>query len=464
MAEGRSRPAWAEIDLAAVRHNIAMLLQVSSPAAVCAVVKADAYGHGAPAVGRAALEGGAAGLAVAIVEEGIELREAGISQPILLLSEPPADAVEAVAAGGLTPTLTTAEGVERMVRAARKIGSRISVHVKVDTGMHRMGAAPSEVPELAAAVVEAPELALEGLWTHLAVADGTTPDDRAFTSAQLERFDDVVAALAPKGIRPAVLHAGNSAAAIGWPESRYGMVRCGIAVYGQLPSPALAGALADATGGGVLRPVMALRARVAAVRTLDAGSRPSYGRMRPLPERSLVATVPIGYADGVPRALFRAGFRVLIGGRRRPLAGMVTMDQIMVDCGSDGDVHPGDEVTLLGRQGDEEITASEWAERLGTITYEVLCGIGPRVPRITDGATEAGWGSLSPTRSGSGGTGGLGGPGGPGDLAGPGTLASGRFGRGDKRVSARGTRRASGRRAGRADSKEQGRDDQGGVR
>jgi alanine racemase len=387
VAEGRSRPAWAEIDLSAIRHNAALLGRLSAPAALCAVVKADAYGHGAPAAARAAVAGGAARLAVALVDEGVELREAGIPEPVLLLSEPPPEAAGAVVAAGLTPTVASIGSVAGLAAAATALGAVLPVHVKVDTGMHRVGADPAEAAALAAAVAAEPALVLEGLWTHLAVADGESAEDRAYTAAQLDRFDAVVSGLAAAGHRPAILHAANSAGAIAWPRSRYDMVRSGIALYGHLPSPALADAFAAATGGASLRPTLALRARVTAVRRLDAGERPSYGRLRPLPVASVVATVPIGYADGVPRALFDAGFEVLIGGRRCPLAGMVTMDQIVVDCGPDASVAPGDEVTLLGRQGSEEITVAEWAGRLGTIGYEVLCGIGPRVPRVVVSGT-----------------------------------------------------------------------------
>jgi len=375
--EGRSRSTWTEVDLEAIRHNVAQMLRISSPAALCAVVKADAYGHGAPGVASAAIEGGAAGLAVALVDEGIELREAGITQPVLLLSEPPLDAADAVVAGGLTPTLATVGSVAPLAAAARRLGVRLSVHVKVDTGMHRVGASVTEVPSLVAAVAEEPMLRLEGLWTHLAVAG----EDKEFTALQLRRFDGVVAALAAAGIRPTLLHVANSAGAITCPEARYDLVRCGITIYGELPAGA-AGAMAP----DVLQPALSLRSKVSAVRELEAGERPSYGRLRPLPERSLVATVPIGYADGVPRALFNAGFSVLIGGRRRPLAGMVTMDQIVVDCGPGADVALGDEVVLIGRQGDDAITVSEWAGLMGTIGYEVLCGIGPRVPRVEKGS------------------------------------------------------------------------------
>jgi alanine racemase len=382
MAEGRSRPAWAEVDTAALAHNASVLRRISAPAALCAVVKADGYGHGALAAARAALEGGAEWLAVAIVDEGIELREAGISAPILLLSEPPAAAAEDVVAHGLTPTVAGPDVLSFLADAARRLGVRLGVHVKVDTGMHRVGVAPEEAVSLWAAVAGKPELSPEGLWTHLAVADGGTEGDREFTERQLRRFDDVAAAVTAAGPRPRILHAANSAGAVSWPSGRHDLVRCGICLYGVAPSASVAADLAAAGDRLGLRPALSLRSAVVAVRRLGAGERPSYGRLRPLPADAVVATVPLGYADGVPRALFGAGYSVLIGGRRRPLAGMVTMDQIVVDCGPDADVAPGDEVTLLGRQGDEEITATEWAELLGTIAYEVLCGIGPRVPRV----------------------------------------------------------------------------------
>src|SRR6185437_9479991 len=342
-------------------------------------------------------------LAVAMVDEGVELREAGITQPILLLSEPPEGSEATVVAAGITPTVASERVVGRLAAAARAgqaawatgsgQGTRpgtpgpLGVHLKVDTGMHRVGADPGDVPSVVKAVQAEPVLALEGLWTHLAVADGITDDARAFTTTQLDRFDAAVAAAVAAGTRPAVFHAANSAGAIAWPRARYDMVRCGIAVYGELPAPALAGVLDAVAPGDTLRPALSLKARVTAVRRLEAGDRPAYGRLRPLPDRSVVATVPLGYADGVPRALFGAGFSVLVGGRRRPLAGMVTMDQIVVDCGPDATVAVGDEVVLLGRQGDEEVTTAEWATLLDTIGYEVVCGIGPRVPRIyVDGA------------------------------------------------------------------------------
>ncbi len=382
MAQGRSRPAWAEIDLAAVAHNASVLARLAAPADLCAVVKAHGYGHGGPAVARAAVAGGARCLAVALVDEGVELRQHGITAPVLLLSECGADAVDTALAYGLTPTLYSVEAIEACAGSARAAGRQVAVHVKVDTGMHRVGADPVDLQAIAAAVVREPMLQLEGIWTHLPVADGEQPEDRTYTEGQLDLFERLVAGLAAAGIAAPVLHAANTAGATAFARSRYDMVRCGIGLYGYLPGPAVQEAFAGQAEGDRLRPAMALKARVVAVRRLEPGERPSYGRLRPLPARSSVATVPIGYADGVPRALFGAGYEVLIGGARRPLAGMVTMDQIVVDCGDDDRVRPGDEVVLLGRQGEEVITADDWAAMLGTISYEVVCGVGPRMPRV----------------------------------------------------------------------------------
>jgi len=367
------RPAWAEVDLEAVRHNTAVLAARAAPAHLMAVVKADGYGHGAVAVALAALESGATWLGVALVEEGIELREAGIEGPILLLSEPPPDAADVVVGTALTPVVYTRRFIDALAKAAADAGrvEPFPVHLKVDTGMHRVGCDPAEAPDLARAVRRHDELALEGLLTHLAAADD--PAEADYTAAQLTRFEAVRRELARARIRPALLHAANSAGLLSGAPACFSLVRCGIALYGIPPGPALEGA-AD------LRPALSLRARVAAVRRLPAGERISYGLRYHLESDSTVAVVPMGYADGVARRLGEAGAQVLIGGRRRPMAGVVTMDQLMVDLGSDT-CEPGDEVVLVGRQGDEEITASEWAQLLSTIPYEVCCSIGPRVPR-----------------------------------------------------------------------------------
>jgi alanine racemase len=370
-ATGSRRPVWAEIDLAAVRHNTAVLAARVAPAQLCAVVKAFAYGHGVVPVARATVASGASWLAVALVDEGAVLREAGVTAPILLLSEPLPSAMGDVVGLGLTPTIYTPEGLAGLVAAARRAGRTVPVHVKVDTGMHRVGAAESDAIALAADVARHPTLRLEGFWTHFAVADD--PAD-GFTAEQGRRFAAAVGALARAGIRPPLLHACNSAGALAHPGAHHDLVRCGIAVYGVAPSPALAGA-AD------LRPVLSLHARVSYVKQVATGEGMSYGLRYRLNRPSVIATVPIGYADGVPWRLGVAGGEVLIGGRRRPIAGAVTMDQILVDCGAAGRVAVGDEVVLIGRQGEGSIDAWEWATKAGTIAYDVLCGIGPRVPK-----------------------------------------------------------------------------------
>jgi len=377
--EGVHRPAWAEISRSALAHNVQALKGVLGDTLLCAVVKANGYGHGAQLVARAMLEGGADSLAVAIVDEGIEFRDAGVSVPILLLAEVPDDTILDALSHSLTLTIGSLAGARAAVAAAEKLGGLHRVHVKVDTGMHRMGVAPGDVDALVDVLLASRAIDLEGLYTHFSVADGSSADDRAFTRAQIEIFADVVTHLAARDVRPRVLHAANSAGALGYPESRHSMARVGLALYGYLPEGWLGGALEEF--GVTLEPVMTLRAQVAAVRRLDAGERPSYGRRRALARPATVATVPFGYADGYPRRLFEAGEDVLINAKRYPLAGTVTMDQLLIDCDDDA-VAVGDDVVLLGQQGEQEITAEEWARRANTITWEILCGIGARVPRV----------------------------------------------------------------------------------
>ena len=377
--EGVRRPAWAEISRSALAHNVAALQRVLGPTRLCAVVKANGYGHGAPLAARAALEGGAHALAVAIVDEGIELRASSVSAPILLLAEIPPETIPDALSHSLSLTVGSPAGARHAVAAAERLGGLHRVHVKVDTGMHRMGVAPALVDEVVDVLLASPAIDLEGLYTHFAVADGARDEDRSFTVGQLAVFDEVIARLAARGVRPRVVHAANSAGALGYPASRYTMARVGLAFYGYLPDPWLAEALC--AHGVDLEPALTLRARVVAARRLAAGERPSYGRRRALAGAATVVTVPFGYADGYPRRLFDAGADVLINGRRYPLAGTVTMDQLVVDVGDDA-VEVGDDVVLLGRQGDASITADEWARLAGTITWEILCGIGARVPRV----------------------------------------------------------------------------------
>jgi alanine racemase len=373
--DARSRPVWAEIDVGAVRHNAGLLRKIAAPAALCAVVKADAYGHGAVAVARAALDGGATWLAVATPDEGVELRDGGVLAPVLVLSEPPAEAMADVVAHGLTPAVYSRPGVSALAEASAGAGTVTDVHVKVDTGMHRVGATPEDAIGIALAVAAAPGLELQGLWTHFAVADEPSSD---FTARQLARFLEVVDALAARGIRPPMLHASNSAGALFHPAARLDMVRCGVAVYGLAPSAEVA----ELAPCARLKPALSLRARVSFVKEVEAGEGLSYGLRYRTKARSVVATVPLGYADGVTRRLASTGGEVLIGGRRYPIAGSVTMDQIVVDCGPGADVAAGDVAVLLGGQGAERIGAWEWAERTDTIAYEVICGVSARVPRI----------------------------------------------------------------------------------
>ena len=373
------RWAWAEIDLGAIGHNVRTAMVAAAPAAVWAVVKADAYGHGAVLVARAALAAGAHGLCVALVQEGIELRSAGIDAPILILSEQPAAQMADIVDNGLTPTLASAAGVRALADAVGS-GPAVGVHVKIDTGMNRAGADRADAVALVDAIVACPQLRLDGVFTHLAVADEPTA---AANDLQLRRFHEVLEALAAHGDRPPLLHAANSAGALAIPQARFDMVRLGIAMYGIEPGPGVRH-LCDE-----LRPAMSLHARVARVHRAAAGEGVSYG-LRHIVERAAnIATVPIGYADGVPRRLYETGGEVLIHGRRLPIVGVVTMDQLMVDCSDlpDGaEVAVGDEVVLIGAQtgsgGSDTIRAEEWAGRLGTIGYEIVCGIGPRVRRV----------------------------------------------------------------------------------
>jgi alanine racemase len=380
---GRVRPAWAEIDLAAIRHNAEVLAAGAAPAALCAVVKAAGYGHGAVEVARAAVEGGAEWLAVALVEEGRELRAGGIEAPVLLLSEPPHEAMSEVVDLSLTPTLYTPAALDALVDAVRSGGERgrlFPVHVKVDTGMHRVGASAADAVSLAFEVARRPEVDLEGFWTHFAVSDEI---DNPYTASQIAAYESALDALASSGVRPRIRHAANSGGAMWHPAGRFDLVRCGIALYGL--APAADGVEREPVPR--LLPAMALKARVTYVKTVAAGERVSYGLRYRTESDTVVATVPLGYADGVTRSLSSAGGEVLLGGRRCPIAGTVTMDQILVDCGPGADVSVGDDVVLLGSQGEERITAWDWAGRTGTIAYEVVCGISGRVPRYYLGAS-----------------------------------------------------------------------------
>ncbi len=367
-----TRWAWAEVHTGLISHNVAIVAQRTAPVQVWAVVKANGYGHGAIQVANAALAGGATGLCVAIVDEGVALRRAGITAPILLLSEQPAELADLIVGYQLTPTVTTTRAAAVLAASAAAADQTIKVHIKVDTGMHRVGVAPNETVSLASFVSSYESLSIEGVYTHFAVADDPSHPANA---AQLSAFNTVLEDLSSRGINPPLVHAANSAAALANEPSRFTMVRLGIAMYGLRPGAGVA----DLCAG--LIPAMSLKARVSAVRWVEAGEAVSYGLVHPLTKGSLIATVPIGYADGVPRALGRTNIQVLLNGVPRTIAGTITMDQLMIDCESDSSVMVGDEVVLIGKQGEQSVTADDWAEALGTIGYEIVCGISPRIFR-----------------------------------------------------------------------------------
>ena len=370
------RWAWAEIDLGALRHNVATLATHIGPQQLWAVVKADAYGHGAIECARVALQSGAQGLCVALVSEGIALRQSGINAPILIMSEQPTEQHRDIISYGLIATLYNEATVTEFARTAHDLEIMASVHVKVDSGMHRVGVSPEDAVKVAKLVAESQWLSLEGIFTHLATADVV---DTQFAQQQVSTFSRCVEQVRASGIEVRHVHVSNSASAIRKLDAGAGctMARVGIALYG-IPGDAHTNSF-GATHQLDLRPVMSVHARVSHVQRVAAGQGVSYGLKRTMEQDSTVATLPLGYADGVPRGLWESG-SVLIGGIRRPFAGVVTMDQIMVNCTDDA-VRIGDEVVLIGAQGSEVITANEWANKMGTIGYEIVCAISARMPR-----------------------------------------------------------------------------------
>jgi alanine racemase len=332
-------------------------------------VKANAYGHGDVEVARAAIEAGATRLGVALVEEGVRLRHAGIEVPIVVLIEPPPEAAKEIVDQRLIPSVSTIGAAENIGRAATLAGTTLDVHACVDTGMHREGAPLEQGVDFVEAVARVPGLAVEGLWSHFAMGE---LDTHPVTARQIEVFSDLCDRVRQRGIDVPTRHLTSSASIVLYPEAHFELVRMGIMLYGLYPAPSLAARCA-------LRPAMSLRSAVGLVRRVPAGEGISYGHTFAPQRDTTIVTVPIGYGDGYPRLLSNTG-SVLIGGRRRPIAGRVTMDTIMADVGDD-DVASGDEVVLIGSQGAEEITATEIADLTGTINYEIVCSIGPRVPR-----------------------------------------------------------------------------------
>jgi alanine racemase len=367
------RPTRAEINLDNLRHNLRQFRRhLPSATRIMAVVKADAYGHGAVEIARQALTEGAEFLGVALVEEGIHLRRAGLMAPILVFGSPPPELVPLFFEYHLIPTVYSLDLARRFSAEARQRGENISLHVKVDTGMGRVGIFPPEDAVTFLTALQAlPGLRVEGIYTHLAAAD---EKDRRYTERQLSIFARLLGTLEERGLCPPLKHAANSAAAMLYPAAWLDMVRLGISMYGHYPSQEVAWPLD-------LKPLLTLKSVIAFLKEVPPGTSISYGRTYTTGEKARIASIPLGYADGYNRRLSNRGF-VLVRGQRVPVVGRVCMDQFLVRVDAVPGVAAGDEVVLVGRQGEEEIPAEDIAALLGTINYEVLCAISARVPRV----------------------------------------------------------------------------------
>jgi alanine racemase len=362
------RATKAIIHLDRLDRNIAAVrTKIGPEPLICMPVKADAYGHGAVPVARAALKAGVQYLAVATVDEGIELREAGFTVPILLLSIPLPDELPAAIVHDLSPLIGDREFAAAAAVAARQVGKRLLVHLKVDTGMGRVGCFPEAAVELATFIAGHSSLKLAGTATHLAVADSPAEEDMAYTREQLVRFRVAAGGIRRAGIEPGILHAANSGAVIFHEDAWFDMVRPGIVLYGY----GVPGRTPE------VEPVMELVTRIVFLKRVKAGEMISYGRTWAAPRDTVIGTIPVGYGDGLPRRL-SGNFSVRIRDTMYPLAGRICMDQCMVYLGPDTDIQRWEPVTIFG--GDAP-SAADLAARLGTISYEITCDINKRVPR-----------------------------------------------------------------------------------
>lgn len=372
------RPTFAEIDLQALRHNFARLRSYCTAGlGLLAVVKADAYGHGAVPVSRVLIEAGACYLGVATLEEGAELRAAGIEAPILVFGGCYPGQEAAFVELGLTPAVFSIADLERLSAFTETHKHVLSVHLKCDTGMGRVGFLSRDMAPLVARLKNAHFLRVEGLMSHLACAD---EPGALSTHEQIQLFTRMKEQLSDAGITPDFVHLGNSAGLVAWDLPGSNLARPGIALYGGAP-------LSPGNTELDLQPVMTFATRIAQLRTLEAGVGISYGHTWQTRRETRLATLPVGYADGYNRLFSNSG-AVLIRGQRVPIVGRVCMDWIMADVTDVPEVEIGDRVILLGRDGSQEVSAAEWAEKLGTIDYEVFCRIGQRVPRHYLNASE----------------------------------------------------------------------------
>jgi alanine racemase len=367
------RKTWAEVDIAKLIKNIEEVKRLTHPnALVTAVVKANGYGHGATKIAKVFLEHGADRLAVAILDEAIELREAGYSVPILILGYTPTEQLNEVVFYDLEQTVFSFETAQTISKLATAQKKHANIHIKVDTGMGRIGFETNEnTIETIKNIAALPNIVIEGIFTHFAVADST---DKSYTNEQFKSFEAFYKQLSEQGIQIPIKHCANSAAIIDLPEYHLDMVRAGIMLYSVTPTK-------DMLRETHLEQVMTLKTKIAYLKTIEPSESISYGRTFIAHRKTTIATLPIGYADGYPRGLSNKG-SVLVNGKRAPIVGRICMDQCMIDVTDIFDVNVGDEVVLFGQQGDKFITIDELATTLGTINHEIICGINRRIPRL----------------------------------------------------------------------------------
>ena len=372
------RATRAEIDLTAFRHNLQNLRKYLDPQTrIMAIVKADAYGHGAVSCARIAVESGAANyLGAGVIEEGIELRENGLNAPILILGSIFPDEAEDLVRHNLATILCTQPLAQALSKEAEKQDKTVSVHIKVDTGMNRLGISPENLPTLLDQVRNLKNLKIEALSTHFSSADD---EDLSVTQAQLEKFQTALTILQKEGVHTPIVHCANTSALFKFPESHFNMVRPGLILYGVLPSPSLRPVIDQ--GENPFQPVMQWKSQIILLKPIAKNQPVSYSGSFTTQRDSLIATLPIGYADGLHRMLSNK-MDVLIRGRRAPQVGNICMDMILIDVTDIPDVQAGDEVVIIGRQEDQRISVEELALEGKTIPYEILCNVGKRVPRV----------------------------------------------------------------------------------
>lgn len=367
------RPVWVEVNLEDLAHNMREIKSLCKTEEIIAVVKADAYGHGALDIAPVLLQNGATKLAVAVVNEAVELRRGGINCPIMILGFTPDRLVESLIKYDIEQTVYTYELAEKISKLAVESGKNIKVHIAVDTGMGRIGFTPdingiNEVYKIS----KLPNIILEGLFSHFSSADDK---DKSYTNMQFEKFNWFYGKLKEKGININIRHIANSAAIIDLPETYLEAVRPGIIIFGYYPSEEVSKDKMD------LKPVMSLKTNVVHIKKMGAGEYISYGKAFKTEKESIIATLPVGYADGYTRFLFGKG-KVIVKGQYAPVVGRICMDQCMIDVTHISNVQMGDEVILMGEENGLKITADEIAKNIGTINYEVICMISKRVPRV----------------------------------------------------------------------------------